>query len=129
MIARNLSDSWVWRNVVVADTDAEVEAVGVPYFRDMRVYLSENRARMNTAEELAVQAAAVTGAARDSVEQGLIYGSPATVCEKLRGLHQTGVGGVIIHFRLGAMPYDVAERSLRLFAERVAPEFRAPVAA
>ena len=34
------------------------------------------------------------------------------------------VGGVIIHFRLAAMPYDAAAHSLRLFAEKVAPQFR-----
>jgi hypothetical protein len=33
-----------------------------------------------------------------------------------------GVGGVIIHFRLGAMPWEAAEHSLRLFAEKVAPQ-------
>ena len=58
-IARNVADSWVWRNIFVADTDAEAEAVSVPHFRAMRAYLSENRTRMNTAQELAAQAPAV----------------------------------------------------------------------
>ena len=127
-IARSVADSWVWRNIFVADTDAEAEAVGVPHFRAMRVYLSDNRARMNTPEELAAQAAAVTGTARDSVDHGLIHGSPETVCGRLEALNKIGVGGVIIHFRLGAMPYDAAAHSLRLFAEKVAPQFRDPVA-
>ncbi len=121
-IARNVDQCWVWRNVFVADTDAEAEALGVPYFREMRVYLSENRQRMNTAEELAAQTRTITGAARDTVDHGLIYGSPETVCEKLKPLQDIGVGGVIIHFRLGSMPWEAAEHSLRLFAEKVAPE-------
>ncbi len=125
-IARNVDQSWVWRNVFVADTDAEAEAQGVPYFRDMRVYLSENRQRMNTAEELAAQTRNMTGAARDTVDHGLIYGSPETVCEKLAPLQDIGVGGVIIHFRLGSMPWETAEHSLRLFAEKVAPELGSP---
>jgi hypothetical protein len=37
------------------------------------------------------------------------------------------MGGLILHFRLGPMPWDVAEHSLRLFAEQVAPEFRVAV--
>jgi alkanesulfonate monooxygenase SsuD/methylene tetrahydromethanopterin reductase-like flavin-dependent oxidoreductase (luciferase family) len=121
-IARNLADTWVWRNVFVADTDAEAEAVGVPHFRAMRVYLSDNRQRMNTPAELAAQSRTITGAARDSVDHGLIHGSPETVCQKLEPLQQMGVGGVIIHFRLGAMPWEAAEHSLRLFAEKVAPQ-------
>jgi len=44
-------------------------------------------------------------------------------------VNDTGVGGVIIHFRLGAMPSEVAAHSLRLFAEKVAPNFRDPVKA
>ncbi len=121
-IAENMAQSWVWRNVFVADTDAEAEALGVPYFREMRVYLSENRQRMNTAEELAAQTRSIAGAARDTADHGLIFGSPETVCEKLAPLQDIGVGGIIIHFRLGSMPWEAAEHSLRLFAEKVAPE-------
>ena len=126
-IARSVADSWVWRNIFVADTDAEAESVGVPHFRAMRAYLADNRARMNTSEELAAQAASVTGTARDSVDHGLIHGSPETVCQRLEELNSIGVGGLIIHFRLGAMPYDAAAHSLRLFAEEVAPQLRKPV--
>ena len=127
IIARNVSDSWVWRNIFVADTDAEAEAVGIPYFQDMRVYLQQNRDRMNTGLELKAQASKITGSARDSVDHGIICGSPATVCERLQKVNDTGVGGVIIHFRLGAMTYDVAAHSLKLFAEKVAPNFKSPV--
>src|SRR3954452_12368806 len=34
-IARTLAECWVWRNVFVAETDAEAEHVGVPSFRAM----------------------------------------------------------------------------------------------
>ena len=63
-------------------------------------------------------------AARDDIERGLLYGSPATVAEKLANLEKAGLGGLIIHFRLGPMSWDDAESSLRLFAEKVAPELR-----
>ena len=62
------------------------------------------------------------------MEHGLVYGSPATVCDRLEALRKSGIGGLILHFRLGPMPWDVTEHSLRLFAEKVAPEFRATVA-
>ena len=119
-----MADSWVWRNIFVAETDAEAEAVGIPYFKGMRAYLQTNRDRMNTKAELEAQSSGAVGAARNSLEHGIITGSPETVCERLEKVNGTGVGGVIIHFRLGAMPYDVAANSLKLFAEKVAPNFR-----
>ena len=127
-VARNVGDSWVWRNIFVADTDAEAEAVGVPYFQGMREFLQLNRDRMNTPAELEAQAPRIVGSARDSLEHGLIVGSPETVCERLEKVNDIGVGGLIIHFRLGAMPYDAAANSLKLFAEKVAPNFRGSAA-
>jgi hypothetical protein len=35
------------------------------------------------------------------------------------------VGGLILVFRIGPMPYEVAEQSIRLFMEKIAPQFRA----
>ncbi len=127
-VARNMADSWVWRNIFVADTDAEAEKVGVPYFKEMRAYLQTNRDKMNTTAELRAQATGGAGAARNSLIHGIIVGSPETVCERLQKVHESGVGGVIIHFRLGAMPYEANANSLRLFAEKVAPNFRESVA-
>ena len=123
-VACNVADSWVWRNIFVAETDAEAEKVGIPYFQNMRSYLQTNRDRMNTAAELEAQASRIVGSARNSLEHGIIVGSPETVTERLQKVHGTGVGGVIIHFRLGAMPHDVAANSLKLFAQKVAPNFQ-----
>ena len=56
----------------------------------------------------------------------LLHGSPATVIAKLRELrHKTGLTSLLLHYP----PYyghDNAMRSLRLFAEKVMPEFRPP---
>jgi alkanesulfonate monooxygenase SsuD/methylene tetrahydromethanopterin reductase-like flavin-dependent oxidoreductase (luciferase family) len=56
----------------------------------------------------------------------LLHGSPATVIAKLRELrHKTGLTSLLLHYP----PYyghDKAMRSLRLFAEKVMPEFRPP---
>ena len=123
-VARNMADSWVWRNIFVADTDSEAEKVGIPYFKAMRSYLQTNRDKMNTTAELQAQTAGAVGAARNSLEHGIIVGSPETVTERLQAVNDSGVGGMIIHFRLGAMPYDVNAHSLKLFAEQVAPNFK-----
>ena len=123
-VAQSMADSWVWRNIFVADTDAEAEKVGIPYFREMRAYLQTNRDKMNTTAELQAQATGAVGAARNSLEHGVIVGSPETVSERLQAVNDSGVGGVIIHFRLGAMPYDLNSHSMKLFAEQVMPNFK-----
>jgi alkanesulfonate monooxygenase SsuD/methylene tetrahydromethanopterin reductase-like flavin-dependent oxidoreductase (luciferase family) len=126
-IAHTMAHCWAWRNIVVAETDAEAEAIGVPAFRHMREHLNNARRRLNAPDDQRLMSAGAA-AARDTVEHGLIYGSPATVCEQLAAVQGIGMGGLILHFRLGPMPWDATENSLRLFAEKVAPEFRTPVA-
>jgi alkanesulfonate monooxygenase SsuD/methylene tetrahydromethanopterin reductase-like flavin-dependent oxidoreductase (luciferase family) len=126
-IAHTVDNCWAWRNIVVADTDGDAEAVGVPAFRHMREHLNGARRRLNTPDEQRPMSTTAP-AARDTVEHGLIYGSPATVCDKIETLQKIGIGGLILHFRLGSMPWEVTEHSLRLFAEHVMPEFRATVA-
>jgi len=54
----------------------------------------------------------------------VVFGSPDTVSERIQQAYDSGVGGVIIHFRLGAMPYEVSANSMKLFAEKVAPNFK-----
>jgi alkanesulfonate monooxygenase SsuD/methylene tetrahydromethanopterin reductase-like flavin-dependent oxidoreductase (luciferase family) len=62
----------------------------------------------------------------DLAASTLLHGSPATVIAKLRELRQkTGLTSLLLHYP----PYyghDKAMASLRLFAEKVMPEFRPP---
>ena len=62
--------------------------------------------------------------ARNQVQHSLLCGSPDTVTEALAEIDKIGVGGLILVFRLGPMPYDVAASSIRLFMNKVAPNFR-----
>ena len=59
--------------------------------------------------------------AHASVGNALVYGSPATVAEKLAPLQATGVGGLIMQFRLGPMNYEQTAQSLTLFRDKVIP--------
>jgi alkanesulfonate monooxygenase SsuD/methylene tetrahydromethanopterin reductase-like flavin-dependent oxidoreductase (luciferase family) len=62
----------------------------------------------------------------DLASTTLLHGSPATVVGRLRELaRKTGLTSLLLHYP----PYyghDKAMKSLRLFAERVMPEFRPP---
>jgi alkanesulfonate monooxygenase SsuD/methylene tetrahydromethanopterin reductase-like flavin-dependent oxidoreductase (luciferase family) len=126
-VARLVDDCWVWRNVFVAETDAEAERIGVPLFHEMQKQRAAMRERVFQEQGLRLQSHApgpTAPAARTVIEHALIHGSPATVAEKLAAVDAIGVGGVIMSFRLGPMPYDVAASSLGLFAEKVMPMLR-----
>jgi alkanesulfonate monooxygenase SsuD/methylene tetrahydromethanopterin reductase-like flavin-dependent oxidoreductase (luciferase family) len=122
-VAANLDASWVWRNVFVAETDAEAERVGVPIFdrmtRDraaMRNRYAERGLRIVPADSLPGQ--------RKARGEGLLYGAPARVAEDYAALERLGIGGVINTFRLGAMSHEMAAESLTRFMREVAPSFR-----
>ncbi len=125
-IISNVDQCWVWRNVFVAETDAEARRIGIPAFQAMQ----EHRAAMRN-KVLSQQGITISHgpAARTVVEQALICGSPATVAEAMADVEKIGVGGVIMSFRMGPMPYEVAANSLTLFMEKVAPYLRATQAA
>jgi alkanesulfonate monooxygenase SsuD/methylene tetrahydromethanopterin reductase-like flavin-dependent oxidoreductase (luciferase family) len=124
-IARTLAECWVWRNVFVAETEAEAERAGVPVFRAMvesRAAL-RNRIFRETGQRIAVPESDLPSA-RATVEHGFIHGSPPRVAEAMAEIAELGIGGVIASFRLGPMPHETATNSLRLFMNRVAPEVR-----
>ena len=125
-IARNLEDCWVWRNVFVAETDAEAERVGVPAFAAMVAARAEMRNRIYRETGLRIEVpAGDLPSARAGVEHGFIHGSPARVAEAIAEIDALGVGGVIATFRLGPLPHEAATSSLTLFMREVAPHFRA----
>jgi alkanesulfonate monooxygenase SsuD/methylene tetrahydromethanopterin reductase-like flavin-dependent oxidoreductase (luciferase family) len=124
-VARTVEQCWVWRNVFVAETDAEAERVAVPAFEAMHEHRTAMRQRVYEEQGVSIVPMPPPGtapAARTVVEHSLIYGSPATVAEKLAQVAAIGVGGVIIQFRLGPMSYDEVAQSLTLFMHQVAPE-------
>jgi alkanesulfonate monooxygenase SsuD/methylene tetrahydromethanopterin reductase-like flavin-dependent oxidoreductase (luciferase family) len=124
-VARNLGESWVWRNIVVAETDAAAERIGVPAFQAMVAGRAELRDRIfrETGMRIVVPESDLPSA-RASVEHGFIHGAPDTVAAAIADIAALGVGGVIATFRLGPMPHAVAADSLRLFMREVAPRFR-----
>lgn len=127
-IAGCMDQSWVWRNIVVAETDEEAWRIGLPAFEAMQ----EHRARMRLKihrEQGVLMKAEVAPPARVQAEHALIAGSPETVAARMAEIEATGVGGVIGSFRLGPMSAEFARNSIRLFMEKVAPRFQAPRAA
>jgi alkanesulfonate monooxygenase SsuD/methylene tetrahydromethanopterin reductase-like flavin-dependent oxidoreductase (luciferase family) len=123
-IAARVDACWVWRNVFVAETDAEAERIAVPAFTEMHEHRVTMRKRIHAEQGASILPMPAAGAAQPAhaaVEHALVYGSPATVAEKLAPLKATGVGGLILQFRLGPMSYEQTAHSLTLFSEKVAP--------
>ena len=124
-IARNVGDTWVWRNVFVAETDAEAERLAVPAFEAQAAFRQAMRRRIYEEQGVLLKPE-LAPAARSDPRHALLCGSPATVADAIAELDAIGVGGLILVFRLGPMSADVAEASLRLFMTKVAPAFRTP---
>jgi alkanesulfonate monooxygenase SsuD/methylene tetrahydromethanopterin reductase-like flavin-dependent oxidoreductase (luciferase family) len=123
-VAANLDASWVWRNVFVAETDAEAERVGIPMFDRMTQDRAEMRNRYADRGQRIIPVDALPGG-RKARGEGLVYGAPARVAEDYAALERLGIGGVINTFRLGAMPHELAAESLTRFMREVAPSLRA----
>ena len=124
-IAADLRQCWVWRNIFVADSDAEAARIGVPAFQQMvesRAAL-RNRIYRDTGIRIEVPAGELPSA-RGTVEHGFVHGSPATVAAAIAELAELEIGGVIATFRFGPLPHQAAAESLGLFMREVAPRFR-----
>ena len=77
-IAAALEQSWVWRNVVVADTDAEAERIGLPAFTAMVEHRVAMRHRVE--REQGVTLARHAGPPPPPTDPRLLLpGAPATV--------------------------------------------------
>ena len=112
--------------VPLPSRDHDPERVARPAFRAQTEFRQVMRKRIYE-EQGALLKPETSPAARNVPEHSLLYGSPATVAEKIAEIDAIGVGGLILAFRIGPMPGEVAEQSIRLFMQHVAPEFRSNV--
>src|SRR5262249_54870528 len=122
-IARNLDDTWVWRNIFVGETDAEAERIALPAWEIQQEFRQAMRKKVYQEQGLLLHQE--TGpAARNQVQHSILCGSPATVSEAISEIDRIGVGGLILVFRLGPMASEVAEGRIRLVMRKAAPACR-----
>jgi alkanesulfonate monooxygenase SsuD/methylene tetrahydromethanopterin reductase-like flavin-dependent oxidoreductase (luciferase family) len=122
-IARNVGDTWIWRNIFVGETDAEAKRIALPAWETQQEFRQAMRRKVY--EEQALLLKQEDGpAARNQAQHSIICGSPDTVAEEIARIDSIGVGGLLMVFRIGPMPYETAENSIRLFMNKVAPQFR-----
>src|SRR4030095_441224 len=122
-VARNVDNTWGWRHIFVAAAGAEAERLALPAFQTQQEFRAAMRKKVY--EEQGLLLKQETGpVARNQVQHSMLCGSPDTVAEAIHEIDSIGVGGLILVFRLGPMPHEVAMNSIRLFMEKVAPQFR-----
>ena len=122
-VARNVDNTWVWRNIFVGETDAEAERIAMPAWKSQQEFREVMRKKVYAEQGLMLKAEPVTPA-RNQQQHSILCGSPDTVAEALAEIDKIGVGGLILVFRLGPMPYEVAANSIELFMKKVAPQFQ-----
>ncbi len=126
-VARNVDNTWVWRNIFVGETDAEAERIALPAWETQQAFREQMRKKVYAEQGLMLKHEPVTPA-RNQQQHSILCGSPDTVSEAIAEIDKIGVGGLILVFRLGPMPYEVAANSIRLFMSKVAPRFRREIA-
>jgi alkanesulfonate monooxygenase SsuD/methylene tetrahydromethanopterin reductase-like flavin-dependent oxidoreductase (luciferase family) len=121
-VAHGVDNTWIWRNVFVAETDAEAKRLALPAFEAQQEFRKVMRKKVYEEQGLLLKQEAGVPS-RDQVQHSMICGSPATVAEEIARIDEIGIGGLLMVFRIGPMPYEIAENSIRLFMGKVAPQF------
>jgi alkanesulfonate monooxygenase SsuD/methylene tetrahydromethanopterin reductase-like flavin-dependent oxidoreductase (luciferase family) len=131
---RLLAQSALWRNVYVADSDAQAEDELARALHDARDHLIHMRQELNP-PDFAIDPSALNAwndpsvptdaAVKDALELGSLYGSPARVREQVAELRDAGIQHLLCQTAWGSMDHEQSTASMRRFGEQVMPAFRA----
>ena len=128
--AQRLGQAALWRNVYVADSNAQAEDEFSSFLVKTRAHMNHVRIELNP-DDFEIDpamlnpwtdpAASESEALRYTLDGGSVYGTPARVREELAALRDVGVQHVLCQFGFGAMPHEYVMASMRRFGEQVAP--------
>ena len=131
--ARLLADAALWRNVYVADSDAQAEDELSELLRRTREHMMHVRHELNPADFVidpamlnpwTDPAVSDTEAVPYVLETGSLYGSPATVREQVAELRDAGVRHLLCQTGFGDMSHERNIASMRRFGHDVMPAFQ-----
>ena len=130
---KRLQQAAVWRNVYVADSDAQAEDELAEILGQSRNHMMHVRSAYNP-EDFQVEPAMLNpwsnpamsndDALPHVLETGSVYGAPARVREQLAALRDAGARHVLCQMSFGDMAHDRVMASMRLFGEKVIPALR-----
>jgi alkanesulfonate monooxygenase SsuD/methylene tetrahydromethanopterin reductase-like flavin-dependent oxidoreductase (luciferase family) len=130
---RLLAQSALWRNVYVADSDAQAEDELATLLLETRTHMMHVREAYNPPDFTPGPETMnpwTDPSVKDDVaipyvlETGSIYGSPARVREQVAEIADTGVRHLLCQTGFGAMSHDRNIASMRRFGEQVMPAFQ-----
>lgn len=123
----------VWRNVHVADSDAQAEDELAAMLGKARSHMMHVRSAFNP-QDFQVDPAMLNAWSNPAVpndealpqvlETGSVYGCPARVREQLAALRDAGARHVLCQMSFGDVAHDRVMASMRLFGEEVIPALR-----
>ena len=127
-----LEQCWIWRDCFVADSDSGARAEFLPRLTAWLEYVNGIRARWNPPDpdqevrtpHMPLPAEAY-GAHPDPAAPELFVGSPERVAEQIASLRELGIGRVMLTHYGALLEREQRERSMRLLAEQVFPQFQA----
>jgi len=131
--ARLLAQSALWRNVYVAESDAQAEDELAALLTKTRHHMMHVREAYNPPdftpgpETLNPWTDPKVGdgeAIPYALSTGSLYGSPARVREQVAELAEVGVRHLLCQTGFGAMSHEQNLASMRRFGEHVMPAFR-----
>lgn len=129
---RLLATSALWRNVYVAESDAQAEDELAALLGETRAHMMHVREAYNPTDftpDPATLNAWTDPAVPDSeaipfaLRTGSLYGSPRRVREQVAELRDVGVRHLLCQTGFGAMDHDQTIASMRRFGEQVMPAF------
>jgi alkanesulfonate monooxygenase SsuD/methylene tetrahydromethanopterin reductase-like flavin-dependent oxidoreductase (luciferase family) len=130
--ARLLEQSGLWRNVYVAESQAQAEDELAKLLFEARDHLIHMRQQHNpsdfTIDPSALNAwndptVSTETAVAEALSLGSLYGSPARVREQVAELRDAGVKHLLCQTAFGAMDHEQNLASMRRFGEQVIPAF------
>lgn len=127
-----LAQSALWRNVYVAESDAQAEDELAAILQASRHHMMHVRETLNPpdfAPDPVTLNAWTDPLVGDDIaipfvlETGSIFGSPSTVAERVAELRDAGVQHLLCQTSFGDMSQAQTVASMRLFGEQVMPKF------
>ena len=117
-----LDQTWVRRSVYVADSDSQAREEALESFQEERHHIRATRERLNPPDyDEKVSGPPPEGSNPDNY---LVAGSPRYVAERIAEIRDIGAKNMLLGMTPPGLARDKVEKSLRLFAEKVAPLFR-----
>ena len=117
-----LDKSWVGKNLMVANSSSEARNIAEEGFQRERKHFRRARELYNPGG-LPPRRPGDPVPAGEDLDQSFLMGTPEEVADQIAGLRDLGVRNLMLKLNTGEMAPEHVHASLRLFGEKVLPQF------